>query len=186
MMEMKNDKKRFTLGLRLKVLLLTICGIVSIIVGTSKLGHAANITEMNDEDYLNLTLSLERVYLDGEISIEYVHETISAIEDLTNKYDNWQFINVQNNVIVLQQYIDDISPLLKANGYFGISPDGILATYYGKPNIDNVIQSFFQLDVEKLESTHHERLKLGIPIKDRANYVKVLEAYGQYGTPVEH
>lgn len=129
---------------------------------------------------IKLTITLERVYLDGEMSEEKITETIWSVEDLLEKYDQWHFVEMKEDELVLQRHIDDISPLLKTNGYFGITSDGILTIFNGKPDESNVIQSFFQIDIKKLESKQHEQLMKGIPIKTKANYVDVLDAFQHY------
>ncbi|WP_456278140.1 BofC C-terminal domain-containing protein [Bacillus sp. AK128] len=126
---------------------------------------------------LTVTVILERVYLDGEVSEEVKEETIWSMEDFWAEYSSWQLIDQDEELIVFQKQIDDISPLLKANGYFGLTENGTLTIFNGKPNSDNVIQSFFQIDVSKLESRQHEELKKGIPIHSKDNYVEVLEVF---------
>ncbi|MBM7660680.1 forespore regulator of the sigma-K checkpoint [Bacillus mesophilus] len=126
---------------------------------------------------LTVTVILERVYLDGEVSEEIIEETIWSMEDFWAAYDSWQLIDQDEQLIVFQKQIDDISPLLKANGYFGLTSNGTLTIFNGKPDAENVIQSFFQIDVSKLESRKHEELKKGIPIRSKDNYVEVLEVF---------
>lgn len=137
-------------------------------------------------DPLQLPIILERVYLDGEMSQEKVMETVSSLEEFFEKYKEWKLIEMNDGKMIFQQQVDDISPLMKANGYFGITQDGILTIFNGKPSQSNVIQSFFQLDVKKLESKHHEQLKIGIPIKSKDNYVEVLEVFEHYSIEQEH
>lgn len=123
---------------------------------------------------------LERVYLDGEVSEEQMDEKIWSMEQFWSKYDQWQVVDMDDQSVVFRKHVDDISPLLKANGYFGITDDGVLTIYYGKPQKYNIIQSFFQLDIGKLESTRHEELKEGIPIRNKDRYVEVLETFKNY------
>ena len=78
-------------------------------------------------------------------------------------------------------HIDDISPLLKSNGYFGITEEGILTIFDGKPDEQSkIIQSFYQIDVEKLESHQHNLLKNGIKVFSKDEYEQVLEAFKPY------
>jgi forespore regulator of the sigma-K checkpoint len=70
--------------------------------------------------------------------------------------------------------------LLKANGYFGITEDGILTIFNGRPDKLRIIRPFFQIDIKKLESKKQEELIQGIPIKTKDRYVKVLETFKQY------
>src|SRR4051794_4270761 len=64
---------------------------------------------------LNMTVILERVYLDGEISQEVVHETCWSMENFWAKYDQWQLTDIDESTMVFQRQVNDISPLLKAN-----------------------------------------------------------------------
>jgi forespore regulator of the sigma-K checkpoint len=129
---------------------------------------------------LHLTVILERVFLDGEISDEVIKETCWSMESFWAKYDQWRLIDINDSTMVFRKQIDDISPLLKANGYFGITEDGILTIFNGRPDKLRIIQSFFQIDIKKLESKKQEELIQGIPIKTKDRYVKVLETFKQY------
>jgi forespore regulator of the sigma-K checkpoint len=132
---------------------------------------------------LTLKVVLERIYLDGEVSEETLDQTVWAMEDFWAEYEEWQVIDLDEEQVVFQQYIDDISPLLKSNGYFGISEEGILTIYEGKPTeASKIIQSFFQIDIGKLESHQHEQLKGGIKVVSKDDYVHVLETFKPYTT----
>lgn len=132
---------------------------------------------------LTLTVILERIYLDGEVSEEIIEETIWAMEDFWSEYTDWQLVHQDEEQVVFQQHVDDISPLLKSNGYFGISDDGVLTIFDGNPNSSNkVIQSFFQLDIEKLESRQHDLLKKGIKVGTKQEYINVLETFRTFTT----
>ncbi|QQZ10739.1 BofC C-terminal domain-containing protein [Heyndrickxia vini] len=126
------------------------------------------------------TIILERVYVDGEVSEEILYENVHSIQSVKNKYQDWQIVQMDEEQIVLQKKINDISPLLKANGYFGISDDGTISIFNGKPNNADIIQSFFQIDIKKLEGKKHEELKKGIPIKSKEDFDKVLETLKPY------
>ncbi|PLR80052.1 regulator [Bacillus canaveralius] len=131
---------------------------------------------------LEISVIFERVYLDGEISEERVKETVWSTEDFWAKYAGWQIVDLGENRVVFRQHIDDISPLLKANGYFGITDKGILTIFNGRPDQSNVIHSFFQIDIGKLESVKREQLKKGIPVMTKDRYEKVLETFKTYST----
>ncbi|KAA9026430.1 BofC C-terminal domain-containing protein [Niallia endozanthoxylica] len=128
---------------------------------------------------------LTYMYVDGEISEETVTETIYSMENFWAKYDEWQFIGMNQGKFVFRKEMDDISPLLKANGYFGVTEDGILTIFNGKPYKSHIIQSFFQIDVGKLESRKRKELKKGIPIKTKDRYVEVLETFKSYSKETE-
>lgn len=141
--------------------------------------QAQEIKNLNGEP-TQISVKLERMYLDGEVSEEVFTETIWSIDDFWAKYEQWELINMGENQFVFRQHINDISPLLKSNGYFGISNDGTLSIFNGKPEKTNIIQSFFQLDIKKLESKKQNELKKGIPIKTKDNYEEVLQTFQNY------
>jgi forespore regulator of the sigma-K checkpoint len=151
--------------------------------------QAADRENVQQEDPVDVasahtvTVKLERVYLDGEISEEIVQETIWSMEDFWAAYADWQLIDMTDEEVIFQKQVDDISPLLKTNGYFGISENGVLSIFNGKPGQAEIIQSFFQIDVGKLESNSHETLIKGIPVKSKQKFEEVLKSFKQYSVP---
>lgn len=150
-------------------------------------GNGQELTKENNNTVqevngpLKVTVILERVYVDGEVSEEILKETILSMEDFWAQYEDWSLVHQDEEQVVFQQRIDDISPLLKTNGYFGLTEDGILTIFNGKPDeSDKVIQSFFQIDVEKLESYQHDLLKKGIKVGTKDEYINVIETYKTY------
>ncbi|WP_077621034.1 intercompartmental signaling factor BofC [Bacillus sinesaloumensis] len=150
-------------------------------------GIGAELAEENKEAVqevtgpLEVTVILERVYVDGEVSEEILKETILSMEDFWAQYENWNLVHQDEDQVVFQQHIDDISPLLKTNGYFGLTEDGILTIFNGKPEeSDKVIQSFFQIDTDKLKSYEHDLLKKGIKVGTKDEYINVIETYKTY------
>jgi forespore regulator of the sigma-K checkpoint len=123
---------------------------------------------------------LQREYLDGELSEEKITEWFGSIEDLKNKYKGWRIIEQTKDYLVLHKMENDISPLLKANGYFGMSEDGTLSIYNGKPEHDKVIHTFFQIDVGKLEVYQQEELQHGIQIISKDQFTSLMNEYREY------
>lgn len=143
-------------------------------------------TSQETTEPLEVTIILQRFYLDGEMSEERVTETIWSMEDFWAKYDKWQLVDIEKDKAVFRQGIDDISPLLKANGYFGLSDEGVLTIFNGRPEGSNIIQSFFQIDLGRLESIKRDQLKKGIPIRNKQCYEEVLETFKPYTLQEEH
>jgi forespore regulator of the sigma-K checkpoint len=141
-----------------------------------------NHHEQQKTEPVTFTVILERIYLDGEMSAEVIKETCWSMENFWAKYDQWRLIDIDESTMVFRKQVDDISPLLKANGYFGITDDGVLTIFNGRPDQLRIIQSFFQIDIKKLESKKQVELKEGIPIKTKDRYVEVLETFKQYST----
>ncbi|MCL6587538.1 MAG: intercompartmental signaling factor BofC [Anoxybacillus sp.] len=127
---------------------------------------------------VQLTILLERMYLDGQVSEEIRKETVTSMHEIWKKYSDWQLVDFDDKQIVFQKAINDISPLAKANGYFGLTKDGTLSIFEGKPTPSSrIIQSFFQIDVKKLESRKQQQLKKGIRVVSKARYEDILAAY---------
>ncbi|NNU83120.1 Forespore regulator of the sigma-K checkpoint, BofC [Geobacillus sp. BMUD] len=130
---------------------------------------------------VKMTIVLERQYLDGEMSEEKVTETVDSLKEIWKKYRDWQLVTLDDQTIVFRKTINDISPLLKTNGYFGITDDGTLSIFNGKPGRSSeIIQSFFQIDVQKLESRQQEKLKQGIRVLSKEQYEQVIEMYRHF------
>ncbi|MGV3467387.1 MAG: BofC C-terminal domain-containing protein [Heyndrickxia sp.] len=129
------------------------------------------------------TIILERVFVDGEVSEEILHEPYLSTKEYIKKFKDWKLVELDDAQLVFQKQVDDISPLLKSNGYFGISNDGTLSIFNGKPNKADIIQSFFQIDMKKLEGKKQEELLKGIPIKTKEDYTSVLETLKRYSIP---
>ncbi|WP_223591185.1 intercompartmental signaling factor BofC [Neobacillus bataviensis] len=157
-----------------------------LIGGASEItGSAAQVDDRQKTEPQHLTVILERIYLDGEISQEVVHETCWSMANFWAKYDQWQLTEMEESTFVFRRKVDDISPLLKANGFFGITEDGVLTIFNGRPGQSRIIQSFFQIDIRKLESKRQEELIQGIPIKTKDQYVQVLETFKPYSLKKE-
>ncbi|MGE1006359.1 BofC C-terminal domain-containing protein [Bacillus cereus] len=139
-------------------------------------GPVPEVTEKEPE----VTILLERMYVDGEVSEEIFTEKVADLEKFLQQYKEWQLVDRDDVQIVLQKKVDDISPLLKTSGYFGVSEEGILQIFKGVPKSDNAIHSFFQIDMKKLESYERAKLKRGIRIKSKEGFVKTIEKMKQY------
>jgi forespore regulator of the sigma-K checkpoint len=153
--------------------------------GMTIIAAASQMDTQKKTEPLHMTVILERVYLDGEISQEVVHETCWSAENFWAKYDQWQLTDIDESTMVFRKQVNDISPLLKANGFFGITEDGVLSIFNGRPDQLRIIQSFFQIDIMKLESTKQEELLQGIPIKTKDRFVEVLETFKPYSLKKE-
>lgn len=80
--------------------------------------------------------------------------------------------------------IDDLSPDCRGSAQFGLDAEGRLHLYDGSPSEDKVIRTFFQLDVELMESSLPpeaiQELRAGIRIEDMAQYNSVLSTFSDF------
>ena len=167
-----NQKMNYRIWFRSLILL----AFLNYLLRFQNLESAAWKWTVREAEMQELTVILQLFYLDGEVREEIVTEH-AQLEDLWHKYKDWDLVDFNTHRVVFKKNIDDISPLLKANGYFGLSEDGILSVFDGKPANRNVIHSFFQIDIQKLESRKQEQLAEGIPVRTKEDFQKVLNAY---------
>ena len=160
-----------------------IFSIYSCNITLAKMEHQPNIEQEADNSPLQVKVILKRQYIDGETSEEVIEDTILSMEDFWEKYVDWQLVDMGETEVVFHRMEDDISPLLKTNGYFGVSEDGTISIFNGTPDKAHIIQSFFQIDVKKLEGSNYEQLRKGIPVKSKTDYHQVLEALKSYSFP---
>lgn len=149
----------------------------------AKMEQSPIMKQEADNTPLQVKVILKRQYIDGETSEEVIEDTILSMEDFWEKYVDWQLVEMGEAEVVFHRMEDDISPLLKTNGYFGVSEDGTISIFNGTPDKAHIIQSFFQIDVKKLEGSNYEQLKKGIPVKSKTDYHQVLEALKSYSFP---
>jgi forespore regulator of the sigma-K checkpoint len=148
--------------------------------------NAQKNNESSSEEVFNITgpktinVHLRTAYLDGEITEEVVEETIWAMEDFWETYADWQLIDLNENQVIFQKEDPSISPLSKANGYFGISSENMLTMYEGMPMKEREVQQFFQLDIEKLEVDYEQLLSEGIPIQSTDHFQEVIKYLRNY------
>lgn len=158
--------------------ILTVCSL-TIMIFSILLANGNQASSISEEKIikgpLTVKVVLQQIYLDGELSEEVKNETILSMEDFWASYVGWQLIDQNEQRIIFQKKVEDISPLLKANGYFGIGDDGTLSIFNGKPETNEVIQSFFQIDIKKLESRKQSELLRGIRIHSKDQYLETLK-----------
>src|SRR5699024_1487400 len=97
-----------------------------------------------------------------------------------SKYRDWQLVDQNMKKMVFEKDVHDISPKVKKKGYFGISDDGVLTIFKGKTDDKEAIQSFFQIEMKKLESELYRQLQDGIPVQSKDRYQKVLKQLKPY------
>lgn len=140
----------------------------------------AEEAKQQENQPLEQKVVLQRLYLDGELSEEKLTEIIWTMEEFWSKYSEWNVVDQNEDRIVLNKIENDISPLLKANGYLGMNEDGTLSIFIGRPEHAKIIQTFYQLDVGKLEVYKQEELQKGIPIVNKDQYEQLIKEYEPY------
>lgn len=127
-----------------------------------------------------VTVHLKTVYLDGFKTEKKIDEPILSMEDFWDNYKGWQLVKQSTSDVYFQKNINDISPVSKAAGIFGISKNHTLTIFNGNPNNDQIIQTFFQLDLDALEAKLHMKLEKGIPVQSKENFKQVMKVLSHY------
>lgn len=131
-------------------------------------------------------LILQTMYLCGTETVTKEFPSVKAMEVwLANQQDSWELKNKQNSEFTMVRKVeDDLSPMCKSEGYFGLSEEGVLTIFQGPPSSKQVIQTFFRLDTELLESKLPEDevsyLKKGIRVNNVAEYFSILSTLGEF------
>lgn len=133
-----------------------------------------------------IKLILETKYLCGtEIENKEFDSLLEAEEWILNEEHEWFLISkTENEFTFSREVFDDLSPKCKKEGYFGLSDDGILTLYKGPPTDNQVIQTFFRIDTQLLETKLPKEevafLKQGIRIRNVNEYLSVLSTFGEF------
>ena len=135
-----------------------------------------------------MILEFETHYVVGEDLLETKIEVVKSIDEIKNKYPEWEVIEVSVNKIILSRNIEDISPDCKNRTYFSLNREGYLTLFSGEPNNisgqNTIIETFFRIDIDKLESSLPieplQQLYEGIPIQDLAEFNSVLSTFSEF------
>ncbi|MBD3917779.1 BofC C-terminal domain-containing protein [Paenibacillus sp. PR3] len=86
--------------------------------------------------------------------------------------------------LVLEERVSDLSEACKQRAVFGVDRAGRLTLYDGPPKKEKVVRTFYQLDVNFMESSLPEeeikRLTNGIRIEDKETYYSVLSSFSDF------
>ncbi|BBI32551.1 BofC C-terminal domain-containing protein [Cohnella abietis] len=129
-------------------------------------------------------LVLHRTYLCGEETRKLGRHTAAEAEELLKSHWEWQVKFNPSGQVLIEEAVDDLSPECRKTAYFGMDKDGNLSLYEGPPWREKVLRTFFQLDVNMLETRMplervHE-LTTGIRVADKDEYNSVLSTFNDF------
>ncbi|RKP54260.1 hypothetical protein D7Z26_12895 [Cohnella endophytica] len=130
---------------------------------------------------------LHRTYLCGEETRKLGKLAASEAADLLKAHREWEASFDRNSgKLTMVEAVDDLSPACRDSAYMGIDKDGNLSLFDGPPWQEKVVRTFFQLDVDMLESRLSEdrvkELSDGIRIADKDEYNSVLSSLNEYAS----
>jgi forespore regulator of the sigma-K checkpoint len=127
---------------------------------------------------------LVKSYVCGEETQKWGTKLPGDLIRYREKHPDIQASYGPNGEIFLTEKIDDLSPRCKQDAYFGLDKKGNLSLFDGLPSRDQVIRTFFQLNVELLKSGLPQetvtQLYNGIKIADLAEYNSVISTFADY------
>ncbi len=164
---------------------LLLLGVLLVLGGTSAVAYEGDGispvtgTKTQEKGPLVVEVILRTNYADGVSTNQSVYETIWAMEDFWSQYADWQLVDQEEGRMIFERNLEDISPASKQNGHFGLTEEGVLTIFDGIPAEEKVIQTFFQIDVGKLESQRREQLMEGIPVESWYQFEDVIQSFSK-------
>lgn len=127
---------------------------------------------------------IQKNYVAGPMIEEEQEYSAAEIDQLLATFSHMNMVKRGDDFILFTMQIDDISPIIKENGYFALDHHGMLHLYRGDIRDENIIQTFFQIDMERLETTlpleEYMQLREGIHISSLAEYNRILSTYSEF------
>ncbi len=132
-----------------------------------------------------LTVKLHRIYVCGEETKPLGRISGKQLASLLRSHPDWTVRRDETpQTLIIEQQIDDLSEQCKANAYIGVDKAGRLSLYDGLPKKEKVVKTFFQLDVQYMESSlpqdKLDRLVKGIRISDMEALNSVMSTYSDF------
>lgn len=129
-------------------------------------------------------VTIQNHYFVGPITEETLELTTEELEQWLIDNPHVEKVAEEDYYVVFKQMITDLSPIIKEQGYFALDEQGVLHLYQGETKEENIIQTFFQVDIDRLETSlpveEYMHLRKGIHITSLAEYNQVLSMYSEF------
>ncbi|MHA6530503.1 BofC C-terminal domain-containing protein [Paenibacillus sp. BAC0078] len=131
------------------------------------------------------TVHLKTAYISGEEVQTLPGERSPAqLREVIAAHPGWNGWISQEGDLWLERSVNDLSPLVKKDAYFGVDEHGNLTLFKGPPAADKVLKTFFQMDMGSMKSSLPEeilnQLHEGIRVQDIEEYNSVLSTFSDY------
>ncbi|MFC4776484.1 BofC C-terminal domain-containing protein [Paenibacillus sp. GCM10023252] len=132
-----------------------------------------------------LKVKLQRTYICGEEIKLLGQLSPQSIIGMLQEHPGWTAaVDKDEETVLLQEEVNDLSEACRSHAYFGMDQEGMLKLFEGVPRKEKVIRTFFQLDVQFMESSlpkgQVDELVEGIHVKDMDEYNSVLSTFSDY------
>jgi len=118
------------------------------IVGSSRDVVLQALTHWNGD----VEVMLRRMHWCGEETRLLGHQTTKEASELLRSHREWEASFDDSGRLVFLTHEEESRPVCHQNAYVGMDADGNLSLFDGPPRKDNVVRTFFQLDVRSLET----------------------------------
>ncbi|MFF2094000.1 BofC C-terminal domain-containing protein [Paenibacillus sp. NPDC058174] len=150
----------------------------------------ASIIEALEEQDGPLAVTLRRVYICGEETSPLGRLASQQIVRLLRLHPEWTAVmDRDGQTVMLQEQVEDLSEECRSHAYFGLDKKGYFSLFEGEPGKEKVLRTFFQLDVQYMESSlPHEKvdeLAQGIKVSDIDEYNSVLSTFSDFALQAE-
>jgi forespore regulator of the sigma-K checkpoint len=133
---------------------------------------------------INRKTHLLTTYVCGTETLSLGTLSSQQLENLLKQHPDWKGRLNTKGEVWLERRVEDLSESCKEHGYMGLSADGQLALFEGPPKKEKVIRTFFQLDVDSMETALpegvYEQLQQGIRIQDINEYNSVISTFSDF------
>lgn len=131
------------------------------------------------------TVHLKINYVSGaEIETLPGMKTPAQLTKLVADHSGWNGWLSAEGDLWLEKKVDDLSPACKKESYIGVDEEGNLSLFKGRPVKEEVMKTFFQMDMGSMKSALPEeiwnQLHEGIRIQDIEEYNSVLSTFSDY------
>lgn len=146
-----------------------------------------SVMEVLKQDSREREVFYQKNFVCGEEVLQIGWLTPEEIRELHEKNPSAAMsINEQEQLTFIEA-VEDLSDQCKENAYFGIDKDGNLSLFEGLPSDEQIIRTFFQLNVQHLKSSLPretlDQLYQGIRILDMEDYNSVISTFSDYAVP---
>lgn len=141
------------------------------------------LQRLNDPDEVH-NVTIRKNYVCGQEEQVLGKMRSERISELLHHNPTWIGHLDRNGDVWLLESISDLSPVCKQRAYMSMDADGNLTLYEGPPQKEKVLKTFFQLDINSMESTLPQgvlkELYDGIRIQDIDEYNSVISTFSDY------
>ncbi|GGG83492.1 BofC C-terminal domain-containing protein [Paenibacillus radicis (ex Gao et al. 2016)] len=150
----------------------------------------ASIIEALEGQEGALAVKLRRVYICGDETRPLGQLASQQIVKLLRAHPEWTAVmDRDGQTVLLEEQVEDLSEECRSHAYFGLDKKGYFSLFEGEPSKEKVLRTFFQLDVQYMESSlPHEKvdeLAQGIKVSDIDEYNSVLSTFSDFALQAE-